>query len=679
MFKVMLDRNFAYTSKPSREELSKYITKRLLKYPTEITAEQLAHELTMGKSFTPAYFGKMNSRGYLARSEECWSSQQVICLDFDNTEDVPDPHDPKKKKKVKKVSLTWDAAKEEFKHTAMFMYKSFSNIDGDPEKEGHPKFRVVLAFDTVIDDIALYKANAKKLLLPYPYADQSTTEPHRPFYGGTGLHIFDYSNRLPVVPISQLKEGGFTAPNTVVKNSISNWGRKSTPLTLDGQSNNNLDSIRNKNTTIELSIIPIEPTVFNTRQEAYHYLKQINLHEYLGIYSKSTLDIFHEESTPSGSIYQDPNTGYWWYKCWSSSHPWKGTITDITERLTNLSRPKTIEYLSNVFNFRIEKTVWQKEQEEIFQYNLDFLNDEKLIKEVYPYFDSIMKSKSSDSVSLYYSLVREIHLIALENVSSFFKYKDHENAIFYVSINYIMQRLNRFCAMDKFLNSKRKRIMTILSLLVYLKIIQRLDYKDIPPAYAAKAEQQAKSNGYSNGINFYSIPSYAANLMIDTEQLSKQFKDLGMTVTNFDRQMILNSCGEEEADRVFPMRKKEKIAELNIKTCNEIEKVLVKYIEEYGWVTEDRIIQNVPLDIDIEQEMRKRNKAISETDVITEEDKFKWAYNYKKGQLKRCMRGLLTKYGLDRKMLNNKLMEQKEIPMHFSPNGNPSYPAVIYK
>lgn len=662
-----------YDSKPSPDELKKYINKRLMKHPIDISAERLALELTSGKTFTPAYFGNKNTGGYVARTDECWTSQQVFCLDFDNEETIPDPIDPKKKIKVKKVSLTWEAAKQEFKDIAMFMYKSFSNIDGDPNKEGHPKFRVVLAFNRVIDDITLFRANVSTWLKKYPYVDQSTVQPNRLFYGGTCLHVFDYSNKLPVNSISENTGGGFYDSNTVIKNSNNNWVRKNPPTQLDGHNNNNVDLIKSKNNNINIDICHSEPMVFNTRQEACHYLKQYDLHEYLGIFSKSTLDIFHEETKPSGSIYQDPNTGYWWYKCWSESNPWKGTIIDVTERLTNLTKPKVMEYLSTVFNFRIEKTVWQQEQEDIFQYNLDVLTDEDLIKEVYPYFDSIMRSP------LYYSLVRELHLIALDNISSFFKYKDHDNAIFYVSVNHIMQRMNRFCELDKFFHNKRKRVVTILSLLVYLKVIQRLDYSDIPPSFAAKAEKEAKSKGYSNGINFYSIPSYTANVMIETERLSKHFKDVGMTVGNFDRQMVLQTCGEVEANRVFPMRKQEKIAELNLKTCDEIEKVLVKYIEDNGWVTEDRIIQNVPLDVDVEQEMRKRNKRIAETDVISEDEKSKWIYNYKKGQLKRYLGGLLTKYVLVRAPLSNKLMEEKDIPMHFSPSGHPSYPAIIYK
>lgn len=689
MFKVMLDVKL-YQSKPTTEELKRYINKRLMKYPVNVTAEQLALELTSGKTFVPAYLGTKNSKGYRARQKECWTNQQVMCLDFDNQIYIKNPEYPdksdEKKIPIKKVTMTWDMAKAEFKDTAMFMYKSFGNIDGDPEKEGHPKFRVVFAFDSVIENRSLYLGNANALLERYPCADQSSVQENRLFYGGTQLYVFNYNNRIPV-DSNKIHLGGFYDRNTLVNKQKHNIGAEDPPTEPKHQlqpikiNNNNkfnhIQLLKNKDKYFaKLTGMEFEEVTFSTRGEVYDYLKRINLHDFLGIQDKTLHDIFHEDRNKSASIFQSHNTGYWFYNCFSESNPFYGSIIDVTERITGLSKSKNLRYLMEIFKIKLEKTEWQIEQEENIQLNLDFIKDhDNYLATAYPFLHSII-SRSE----LYFQVIREFHEIGLDIIQKLIKIDDHESGVFYASIKHIMKRMyGASIENDKFRIAKEKRVRTAIALLVYLRILDRHELTTLPDVYAERAREAAKLKKYKHTVEFYSIPSYDATLMVEVEKIAKRFKEIGMTVGNFGRQMVLQSCGKEEADRCFPNRKEDKIAALNIKTCEEIEKVLLKYIEEYGWVTEDRIIQNVPLDIDVEQEMRKRNKKIKHTDIISIEDKEKWLQNYKRNQLKKMLGGILVKHKFAREHLSNKLMECKGIPMHYSENGNPSYPVIIYK
>ncbi|WDQ34977.1 hypothetical protein PTQ21_12345 [Paenibacillus marchantiae] len=638
------------------------INNELLRNPVDIEPEQLAHGITQGKTFVPAYI-TTKVDGSLRRTKDCWTSQQVICMDFDNGY-----YDRTLKQKVMDVRITWEEAQEEFKASAMFMYKTFSHTDD------WPKFRVVFAFNEPFTDINLLNVHTDQLFKEYPYADESTFQVERLFFGGTDLHVFDYENRLQINH-DLVIEGGYYSPN-YYSNNIDIIEVTVSPLTTSEIVNtyiNNIDMIQSLNVNIiERMKTTYKPITVSSRKEVYDYLKKINLHEYIGIASKQFHDIFHNESSPSANIYQDPKTGYWWYKCWSSSHPFTGTIIEVTEWLTKLNKPKSLRYLMECFNITIQKSEWHVEMENLIQQNLELLNDEEFIKEAYPNLNSLLRTP------LYYSVLREIHLIALENISTLIHIEDTEEAVFFASINYIMKRLDRWCDFDRFKNSKERRIRTILSLLVYLQLLNRIDIERLPFEYVNRAKLEAQKKHYQNMITFWTIPSMAATHMHEVEMLAKQFKDLGMTVGNFDRQMVLKTLGEEEANRIFPMRKNEQLSRLNEHVCEQLEKTCLNYITEYGWVTEHRIIENTYLEIeDVEAEMRKRDKRIKDS-IVTEEDKLKWLYELKRRQLKKIIGGLMINHGLSKQKLNNKLMEERDIPLHYNENGNPSYPVVYF-
>lgn len=664
--KLLLD-TYYFKKKPVGNEIGS-LSNRISKYPVDITPEELAQEIIKGKTFAPV---SLKEVGEKKRNQINWLSQEIICLDFDNEISIPDPNNSNKKIKVKDVKMTLEAALEEFKDTAMFIYTSFRH------KPDHPKFRVVLALDKVCfssnDIISTYKYFESK----YPYIDTSCSDIVRMFYGGKELYEINYSNRIPIISDSSSLHSKNNVNeevcdyNTLVSYKESNCMPK--PPTL----HNHIELIKTQSKLFsKLSQIELPPITFNNRQEVYHYLKQISLHDYLNIHNKSCYDIFHNEVSPSGSIYIDPETNYWWYKCWSNSHPFKGTIIDVTERLTGLTKPKSLKWLMDTFNITLTKTEWQREQEDLWNMNMDFLNDEELIAESYPYFNSLMRS------SMYYALIRELHLIAMENVSAINKHGDKENAIFYAALDHIMKRIDRYYDMGNYKSSKKKRVGIVISLFVFLKMIERLDLEDIPEIFADRAKKEAIKKKFSNTVSFFSIPSYDATHMIEIENYAKLFKDKHMIIGQFDLQMLKMTLGDDEAERVFPMRKKEKVSNFNLATCELLEKTMMKYIEEFGWVTEKRIIQNTYLDIDIEQTMRTRDvryKKKLKDHIITEEEMLKWEYEYKRGQLKKAIGGWLTKYDLSKSYCNSALMTERGIPQHYSEDGNPSYPVVIYK
>ncbi|WKL03168.1 hypothetical protein Q0F98_05715 [Paenibacillus amylolyticus] len=150
IIKLLIDqKKFSY--KPSSKEIGS-ISNRLIQNPVDVEPSQFANEIIQGKSFVPAYI-TTKANGLITRTQDCWTSQQVICIDFDNGY-----YDRTLKQKVKDVHITWEEAQEEFKTSAIFMYKTFSHTDD------WPKFSVVFAYNEPFTDINLLNAHTDQLL-----------------------------------------------------------------------------------------------------------------------------------------------------------------------------------------------------------------------------------------------------------------------------------------------------------------------------------------------------------------------------------------------------------------------------------------------------------------------------------------------------------------------------------
>lgn len=166
------------------------------------------------------------------------------------------------------------------------------------------------------------------------------------------------------------------------------------------------------------------------------------------------------------------------------------------------------------------------------------------------------------------------------------------------------------------------------------------------------------------------------------EIASKQFHDIFHNESSSSANIYQGPktvIGEEEANRIFPMRKNEQLSRSHEHVCEQLEQTCLRYITECGWVTENRIIENTYLEIeDVEAEMRKRDKRIKDS-IVTEENKFNWFYELKRRQLKKIIGALKINHSLSKQKLNNKLMEERDIPLHYNENGNPSYPVVYFK
>jgi hypothetical protein len=619
--KLMLDTE-CYSSKPINAGL---ITNRIIKHPVDITPEELAKEVTRGKSFVPGYFTKKVD-GEIRRRIQCWTLQQIICLDFDN-------------------GMTLDQAIEEFKNTAMFIYTTFSHSDD------HHKFRVVFATEKEIDDYSIYTNTILELMSKYPQVDQSCKDGSRLFYGGVNLIELNYDNRLKIVKHATNVdtkvnynniEGFYPYDRSKVLKSNSIVGSK-TPSNISTMSNisklnNNIIHINNRDIEqLQQLINPLDIT-FHTHEEVYNYLSKQDLGKFLGLHEHMFTCVFHEDDSPSANIFVNEETGHYVYKCFSESCTFKsGTIIKCVERLLKCNRVQALRFLRKVYKINYYETDWQKEQKEILDENMRYIRSDQF-KQDYPELHKRIKN--------YLGELYILHSIARDNLPAEHYTEDQVNALFFASVRHI----ENLCIRDGMRrNADLKSMGNKLALFSYLGILFKLKEDDIPDILLKEAKKELVKNKAKLGskglklTSFFEIPSYSDSTLTFGEQKAVEFKDKHLTMGGMSYEMLFRSCGENEANRVYPQMKGKKLSKVSEESSELIEDVTLNMIGDKGWTTEQEILEHV--------ELRKC---------------------YKKKQIKRMLGEMLEKYGLMRLRLNKELKKRLNVDVD-------GYPFVIYR
>ena len=355
----------SYTSKPTGFEIG-VISKRIVEHPVEIDIKAFANEIVKGKTFTPASFKSKD--GKQRRSNENWESQQILALDFDE-------------------GLTLEEAcnDEFFLEKAAFLYTTFSHT-----KEQH-KFRVVFVIDEPLTDYKELELIMEFLFERYPFADKACKDGSRLFFGGKEVKPFNYDNRLSVdeyinkTPLQDIKSNLNMSVNTL---SVLETPKLKNNFYL----NNNVENIKNRNIQALQEALIIQPTTLS-KNEVLDYLKKQDLREFLGIEGNSNfIDIFHDESNPSASIFKSSkDNGYWLYKCHSQSHPFSGTIEYVVQHLLDCTMDEAIAFLVQVYSIEIYESKAIKEYKGSIEDYKKLLVSEEL-KDVHPNFYKVYSS-----------------------------------------------------------------------------------------------------------------------------------------------------------------------------------------------------------------------------------------------------------------------------------------------
>lgn len=537
-----------YSRKPMKYEIG-LISTNIVNNRVEINVEELAQEVSKGKSFTPAVFNDVDNK--VRRSIDNWQSQEVIALDFDE-------------------GLTLEEAIEDkfFKENAVFLYTTFSHSD-----EKH-KFRVVFVLDKPLYMYKDFETIINNLLQKYPYADQSCKDGSRLFFGGKKVIEFNFNNRLGVdeiikkSPLQDIKSNLNMSVNRVVPKHVSNISNHNITNIAS-----NLELIKSKNIEALQEVIEIEPIVLS-KNEVFDYLNRQDLKTFLGINGKGNFyDVFHEESNPSASIYKSKlGNEHWMYKCHSESYPFTGTIFHVVQRILECTLVEARKFLIEVFKIEIFESEAVKEFKESIDIYKEQLRSQEL-EEIHPNFYKVF-SRYGHLMDLYVLLDLTKEIITND--------KD-PRIVFYHSIRTLANHFNRSTSST----GTRMNFFTLFN------VIKKLKDNEIPKTLDEIQKKNKRKNQYKYQSSTYELPMYTYDFFCQIDDMCRIWLEKGCTSRTVSYEGIYRTFGQEEADKVFPQDIGKEIADINQEIVSDIHMVTLKLIEEKGWTTQKEVLENL--------------------------------------------------------------------------------------
>ena len=636
--RCMLDRTY-YNNKPQGKEIGG-IQNRLK--ATDITIKDLANELIRGSSFRPSFLN--------GKKEKDWINQQIFALDFDEDTTIQEELN-----RCKELNIL-----------PVFAYTSFSHT-----KEHH-KIRLVFCIDEVIKDYNTASNIQTILMKLFNKCDIKCSNLSRLYFGGRTLIYEGYDNIVNYKELLTKYEdilcneelgrkgvpnkdniyiltisGTPKTPSIDIKDNgeLIHYNNKGITQSNTSDINYNVQAIKDHNIKYLKTILNInnDTIVFETEQQFKDFIFKIDLSSLLGIDEpRSFKCIFHDDNSPSASIFQDIDTGNYIYKCNSNRCGVSYNIIGCIEVLGNFkSRPKTYRFIKDLFNLEIMETDWQKEQKEILMENLKAIHNGELE------LNCPQTYKNNKRILRY---LEQMHYIALENVYNEKLTDDSGNVVFFASRSYIANKMN-------ISQNSLGKISDKLVVLSYHNLLNKLDDEEIPDSLLDKSKHiNAKDNKNKyKRVNYFSIPSYTYNLYKEIEEQGRQWKENHYTMKGVSREMFFRAEGKEVADKLYPQYKKitnrkgdivDRTTSINSDNrTNEIAVIIIKKINDKGYIIEKEIVEEL---------RSKYGKSFAQT------------------QIKRSLKEILEGYDLKRIRCNKNLKEQ------YGVTGN-GYPFIIVK
>lgn len=400
---------------------------------------------------------------------------------------------------------------------------------------------------------------------------------------------------------------------------------------------------------------PIETKIsFGFDTDVYEYLYQQNMYIYLGIepdpYNHFNC-IMCDDKDKSSAIFRHKDNGMYLYKCKRCNFR-VGDIKKVTECLTNLNRPDALQFLMDVYGITLDKTEDQIKQEIIIEANIKFLMNRENIKVNYPVLYNRIK--------FYIPQLIVLHEFAKINLT--LEQAINSNLItFTAPIKEISKEL-----IKNERNGDVKQIAKRNNILVFIGLLMKLSDDEILPLPLQNLKEYSMSKGYYNYATVYAIPSYNYNTLNIAENKSKEWKESGMTVRGFGREMIDKGFGKEKILEVFPRLKDNSHNPLNNEIADMIKEKIYEAMKTDEYIIEKSIFNNGYFIRDIKRELYYFNDT---PDIHTVKITKKLVHTVYKVYLPE----LLNLYEFKRSKLTKKLRERFNILDNLK-----GYPTILY-
>lgn len=296
-------------------------------------------------------------------------------------------------------------------------------------------------------------------------------------------------------------------------------------------------AFKNRDSEYLKEIYKMDKVVVSNNQEYMNYILSIDLRSLLGIESKGGFCcIFHDDSSPSASIFQANETKHFLYKCHSVSCGVSYNILNIIEKLGKYkSRAKAHDFIRAILNVSIEQSEWQIEQTINLDQNIHFINLE--LKEKYPTLYNTLRHQIDYMTMLC--------LLAKDCVRDEKDSDSNGDAIFFASVTDLLRRLDMS-------ENNRKKICNKNALLQYVGLLNKLSDVEIPRDKLKKAKKIQHENEFRKRTNFYSIPSFTTETIELAVLRAEQWKDNAYTVKGASREMFFRKEGADVANWLYP-------------------------------------------------------------------------------------------------------------------------------
>ena len=529
-FKCHIDHWNREKEKPKEQEKIKNINGALNRLPMQVTLSELVNYIVQGCSFVPASYTDR-------RKEENFNSMQLFTIDIDDNS--PSLEDIQRQCRNNNLSPcliypSFSYTEEKRKYRVAFL----SPIEyTDPNKVKHIIGKLIAIFggdEKCKDTVRLFFGTNRSLCNDDNfYCDDEVFQDFSPM-------LTDYDPQTHAEPLKQAKK---------IKGKYNITKIKKVATTQD---NKHIEAIRNKDIhTLQqlLKDVQLDSEIYNNKElvKAFEVTEQglIIRNEYLiaNILSyyplNEILDIkeyrsfcclFHEDTSPSASIYKGKGDGKYLYKCnGRCNHTMH--LVNIISAISGLPYGETITFLCKILNIEVKESEWLTNNKRAIKYLIDELESPRL-KELYPQYK--------------YLRSRITHFIRFLNDC-------------YIRINEAMQDSNgnpmfsgsyqKFTKI--FDTTNRNSVAQNLAMLTLMGFSFKTPNEDIPPHILNKAykhfDNRITMMSFNSNINEFTLREGEERLKLLTDNL--------INMRAITRHSIASNFGEDMADLIYPQCK----------------------------------------------------------------------------------------------------------------------------
>ncbi|EMF0438414.1 hypothetical protein IDE37_001073 [Enterococcus hirae] len=552
--------NITNKEKPNQYMLKK-ISNTIMNNLREINIQEFAEELAVnGKTVVLAEL----SENKLSKMTKI-VGQELVMLDFDNKDE-------------NNLYTIDDLEADTFmQENACFIYRTFSDMYSEIDK-----FRVVFQLNTAVTENLEIEQIYQALFKKYPQADSSVGQTSRLFFGSnSGYEVIDWDNRLDTVALLQTAN---TEVSEVVKTGSSDVIEESLP---------NYELLKKgKYDIVKEKLGDNFAGDFPDAIVAGIYFKSLDMQELLELPEGNPfMDIFHEEESPSASVFLNKEYDTYLYKCFSKTSPFQGDIMRVVGKLLGIkSYTKIVEILINITSSTIS---WSSE---IGEARLNALELQKALEK-----NTLILN--FPELNTYLSRYRKEISILLDLIFDYTYIDKQTREVKYM--NFLSIKSYTKLVKDNLgYNISEGKMWNILNVVTVTELIHKVETKKIPKdIFDDLIDKQKNDSEQIRTSNVY-IPTIDIQ---NAQAIAKKMVQNRVTISGLGYELIYRLFGEEKAKRDFPqaytpleekglitMSKQNKnLPKSSIALEKAAVKMLVRELKTKGYVFESELISKL--------------------------------------------------------------------------------------